>query len=83
MAVMRLHSCKWLLAVGLVAGGFKVYQSRSELHQWLRSHQSRIEGLEQALPSRVYSLETNRWLEFEIPKDAALAPFPELEKLTR
>jgi len=69
---MRLHNFKWLLAVGLVAGGLKAYQSHPELHQWLQRHQFRIEGLDRALPSRVYFLETNRWLEFDIPKDTPL-----------
>jgi hypothetical protein len=69
---MRLQSIKWLLAIGLAAGGVKVCQSHLGLHQWLRRHQFRVEGLDQALPSQVYFLETNRWLTFDIPHDTPL-----------
>lgn len=72
MAVMRLRSYKWLLAVGLLGGGFMVYDSHPELRQWFRRHQFRLEGIDQALPSQVYSLETNRWLDFDIPNDTPL-----------
>lgn len=70
---MRLHSCKWLLAAGLVGGGLAAYHSRSELRQWIQLHQFRVEGLEQAVPSEVYFLQTNRWLDFEIPPAAPAA----------
>jgi hypothetical protein len=69
---MRLQSYKWLLGIGLVAGGFTVYQSHPELHHWFRRHQFRVEGLDQALPSQVFFLSTNRWLEFDIPNDTPL-----------
>src|SRR5690242_3169401 len=73
MAAMRLHHVKWFLAAGLVGGVVLAYQSRSELRQWVELHQYHVDGLEQALPSEIYSLETNRWLEFAIPKDAPVA----------
>lgn len=69
---MRLHSFKWLLLIGLIAGGFQAVQSISHLQQWFRRHQFRIEGLEEAVPSQVYFLHTNRWLEFDIPIDVPL-----------
>jgi hypothetical protein len=70
---MRLHAFKWLLAAGVVAGSVTAYLSRSELQQWFRLHQFRIEGLDLATPSELYFLETNRWLEFDIPQDARMA----------
>ena len=69
---MRLHSFKWLLVAGLVAGSVKAYQSRQELGDWLRRHQYQVDGLDQALPSQVYFLETNRWLNFDIPGDTTM-----------
>ena len=70
---MRMSHCKWLLAAGLVAGAAVVYQSRSELQQWFRRHQVRYDGFEHVPASETYVLETNRWLEFDIPNDAPLA----------
>jgi hypothetical protein len=70
---MRLGNCKWLLAAGLVGGGVLAYHSRLELRQWVVLHQFQVAGLEQALPSEVYSLETNRWLEFDIPQETPVA----------
>lgn len=67
---MRMHHVKWFLAAGLLGGGVMAYQSRSELRQWFELHQFHVDGLDQALPSEIYTLETNRWLEFDIPKDA-------------
>ena len=69
---MRLQSTKWLLAVGLFAGGAMVCPSLSDWHQWLRRHQFRVEGIDQALPSQVYPLAANRWLTFDIPNDTPL-----------
>jgi hypothetical protein len=68
-----MHNCKWLFAAGLVAGTFVAYQSRPELQQWVRSRQFRFEGFEQVPASAIYPLETNRWLEFDIPEDTPLA----------
>src|SRR5512139_2138440 len=73
VAAMRLHSSKWVLATGLVAGVFAVYHWRPEFQEWIRRHQFQVEGIEAALPTEVYFLETNRWLEFKIPKGAPLA----------
>ena len=72
---MRLHSFKWLVVAGLVAGSVKAYQSRQELGQWIRRHQIQADGLDQALPSQVYFLETNRWLDFDIPTGTTMARF--------
>jgi hypothetical protein len=68
-----MHNCKWLFAAGLVAGTVVAYQSRPELRQWVRSRQFRFEGFEQVPASEIYRLQTNRWLEFDIPEDAPLA----------
>jgi hypothetical protein len=69
---MRVHHLKWLVLAGLVAGGLKVYHSRTDLQRWLQNQRFRVEGLDLALPSEVYFLETNRWLEFSIPKDTPI-----------
>ncbi len=73
MALMRLQSFNWLFAAGLVAGGIMLYQSRSDLAEWLDHHRHRVDGLDQAVASQVYFLETNRWLEFDLPKDTPTA----------
>jgi hypothetical protein len=70
---MRMHNSKWLLAAGLLAGAVLAYRSRSEVEQWIRRHQFRLDGFEQVQPSEIYLLETNRWLEFDIPLDAPIA----------
>ncbi len=69
---MRVHSCKWLVLLGLAAGSIKLYQSRLELQDWVRLHQFNVPGLDKALPSEVYFLEPDRWLEFKIPRDTPL-----------
>ena len=70
---MRLHQFKWVLAAGLVAGGIKAYCSRAQLELWVQNHRFTVAGLERALPSEVYPISSNRWLEFSIPKGTPLA----------
>jgi len=70
---MRMRSSKWFILVALVAGGTLVWRLPGELHAWVKRHQFRIEGLDQALRSEMYLLETNRWLQFDIPSDTPLA----------
>ena len=69
---MRMGHAKWMLVAGLLAGGVKAYRSQEDVKAWLRQHEFRAEGLDLAVPSEVYLLETNRWLEFQIPKDVPL-----------
>jgi hypothetical protein len=69
---MRMGHAKWVLVAGLLAGGVKAYRSQEDLRAWLQRHEFRAEGLDLALPSEVYLVETNRWLEFQIPKDVPL-----------
>lgn len=73
MALMRMHHYRWLIAAGLVAGGVMAYQSRSDLQLWLRRHQLRIDRFQELMPSEIYPLETNRWLEFDIPNHTQIA----------
>jgi hypothetical protein len=69
---MRMHNLQWLVVAGLVAGSVKAYQSREEIGHWIRRHQFQVDGLERALPSQVYFIETNRWLNFDIPGDTSM-----------
>lgn len=69
---MRMHHCRWLMAAGLLAGGVVAYQSRSDLQQWFRRHQFRVDRFEQLVPSEIYPLETNRWLKFDIPNNTQI-----------
>ena len=69
---MRLRNYKWLLVAGLLVGGYKVYESFPSWQEWVRRHQVQAKGLDRTLSSQVYFLETNRWLRFEVPKDASL-----------
>jgi len=69
---MRLHHCKWLLAAGLLAGTVKAYQARIHIQEWIQRHRHAVAGLDNASPSEVYFLRTNRWLEFRIPKGVPL-----------
>ncbi len=70
---MRMRSSKWFVVAALVAGGVLAYRSSGEIPAWIKRHRFRIEGLEQALRSEMYLLETNRWLQFDIPGDTPLA----------
>jgi hypothetical protein len=70
---MRLGNSKCLLATTLVVGALGAICWRPDIEQWLRRHQFRIDGIDAAVPTEVYFLETNRWLEFKVPKGASLA----------
>jgi hypothetical protein len=70
---MRLRHGKWWIAAGLLAGGVAAFQARPAVSLWVHAHQFRIERFEEVSPSPVYFLQTNRWLEFDIPRDAPLA----------
>ncbi len=61
------------MVLGVAAGASGAYHWRLDLQQWVRRHQFRIEGLETAQPTEVQFLETNRWLDFKIPKASPLA----------
>jgi hypothetical protein len=62
----------FILAIALAIGSLMTLRFGLDLHQRLRRHQFKVDGIEVALPSQVYVLETNRWLAFAIPKTAPL-----------
>lgn len=69
---MRLRSHTFMMGAGLIVAGVMALRSSLGLPEWLDHHQVEVRGIEAALPSEVYVLETNRWLTFEIRQPAPL-----------
>ncbi|MCS7337183.1 MAG: hypothetical protein NZ739_02960 [Verrucomicrobiae bacterium] len=70
---MRFRSSKWFIFAGLIAGGVLLYPLPGQIRQWVNAHRFRWEGFEEAFRSEVYLVETDRWLQFDVPDDATLA----------
>lgn len=64
---MRLHPVKLTLVAGLAMAAWIGVMKKPLWEQWLQRYRIRVEGLDTAKPSLAYLMDTQRWLQFEIP----------------
>jgi len=67
---MRIRRNKWFLILAIIAVIWIVLKIIPQIRVWIVAHRFTIPRTEPALASTAYFLQTNRWLEFDLPKEA-------------